>query len=317
MSTTPINPESISLEELKRLANEQLAGGAQLPTVEENMEQAVTRDPETGRFVSTKAADAPQGEAIPEVSTVVPEPETEEITTNDVVYNGELVYRLETDGEEVYYGHGADAITRERDAYRQLRDAKVHANRKIREQNTQLKEITSRTEQLSADDRFVLSERLKTEPDKAIAELIEKRLNADPRIQAGEKLMQQQQINAVTTQWVEANPEFHADKRNGNLMWQQMRLNGAGPVPTISDMDTAYRSLRDAGLLSAKPPVQAVPAVPIQAVPARRSSGTTPRSTVATPPPIVEDPYRISMADLRAKAEKAMREAAARGEVLL
>lgn len=293
MSTQPvaIDPETISLEELAKLAAGQSA-----------FTPAQPRD-EAGRFV------APTPEPVVDPAVVV-EDETD-LDPNDVVHNGELVYRLETDGEEVYYGHGPDSITRERDANRQLREAKVHANRKIREQNQALKVQEQAKQAMTADERFVLQQRLQTEPDLVLNEAIEKRLASDPRIKAAEQLATQQSINAVTTQWVTDNPEYHAVPINGKRLWKQMQYNGVQGVPTPADITKAYQELKADGLLQEKPadPPAAPPVV--VAPPARpRASGLPARSTVvapvAPPGPSREDLYNMPLEKL---AELANRQA--------
>jgi hypothetical protein len=247
----------------------------------------------------TFAAQNPPEEGVSLQAPPTPEPQAdgepeEELDPNDVVHNGELVHRLETDGEEVYYGHGPDSITRERDAYRQLREAKVHANRKIREQNQQIKAEVEKKAALTTDERYVLSQRLQTEPDLVLNEAVERRLANDPRLKAAEDLKRQSDINAVTTAWVEANPDYYAVATNGKRLWKEMAYNGVQGVPTPADIDRAYQSLKAEGLLQEKPAPAAVvaPVTPAPAPLQRRSSGLSTRSTAvasASPPPPPED----------------------------
>lgn len=268
-----VDTDSLSLEQLAELA----IGQPSHPAVE----QPRNAD---GTF-------APVADPAP---VSVPDPtgaSDEDLSDNDVVHNGELVYRLETDGEEVYFGHGPDSITRERDAYRQLREAKIHANKKIREQNQTIKATEAAKVALTADERYILAQRMQTEPDLVLDEAIEKRLASDPRIKAAEELATQNKINAVTTEWVNANPDYYAVPANGKRLWRELAANGVS-VPTIADIDKAFRSLQSDGLLQPKP----TEAAPVVTAPVRRSSGLSTRSTAVATPVVTP---QLTEADLR------------------
>lgn len=284
-----VDTDSLTLEQIAELAKDQPAAHL--------VEQP--RNPD-GTFAPVT----------PVVVESVPDPtgtSEEDLSDNDVVHNGELVYRLETDGEEVYFGHGPDSITRERDANRQLKEAKIHANRKIREQHQQIKAVEVQKAALTADERFVLAQRMQTEPDLVLDEAIEKRLASDPRIKAAEELATQNKRMRVTQDWVAANPEYLDNPANGNRVWKEMRFNGVGDIPTAADIDKAYQALKAEGLLQARP-AEVVPVT--TPAPVRRSSGLPTRSSavpipvVATPGP---DPYKMPLEDLRILADRQAR----------
>lgn len=289
MENQVVDTDSLTLEQIAELAKDQPAAHL--------VEQP--RNPD-GTF-------AP---ATPVVVESVPDPtgtSGEDLSDNDVVHNGELVYRLETDGEEVYFGHGPDSITRERDAYRQLREAKIHANRKIREQNQTIKTTEAAKVAMTADERYVLAQRMQTEPDLVLEEAISKRLASDPRIQAAEQLATDKKINDVTIAWVNENPEYYAVPANGKRIWKELQYNGI-TVPTAADLDKAYQSLKSEGLLQAKP-AEVAPVVTAPA-PVRRSSGLPTRSS-AVPTPVVAapvvDPYKMPLEELMILANQQAR----------
>lgn len=287
MENQVVDTDSLSLEQLAELA----IGQPSHPAVEQ-----------------PRNADGTFAPVVDPAPVSVPDPtgtSDEDLSDNDVVHNGELVYRLETDGEEVYFGHGPDSITRERDAYRQLREAKIHANKKIREQNQTIKATEAAKVALTADERYVLAQRMQTEPDLVLDEAIEKRLASDPRIKAAEELATQQKTLAVTTQWVAANPDYYAVEANGKRLWRELNANGVYGTPTIADINKAYQALKTDGLLQAKPaePTQVVTA------PARRSSGLPTRSTAVAAPvtaPTI-DPYKIPLEELMILANQQAR----------
>lgn len=283
-----VDTDSLTLEQIAELAKDQPAAHL--------VEQP--RNPD-GTFAPVT----------PVVVESVPDPtgtSEEDLSDNDVVHNGELVYRLETDGEEVYFGHGPDSITRERDAYRQLREAKIHANRKIREQNQTIKTTEAAKVAMTADERYVLAQRMQTEPDLVLEEAISKRLASDPRIQAAEQLATDKKINDVTIAWVNENPEYYAVPANGKRIWKELQYNGI-TVPTAADLDKAYQSLKSEGLLQAKP-AEVVPVATTPA-PVRRSSGLPTRSSVVPTPVVVPtvDPYKIPLEELAILANQQAR----------
>lgn len=277
MSTpAAIDVNTMDLEALRKLANEELAKALEAPAAATDDQP---RD-DAGRFVAQQTAEVPAVEPAVE--------ENDELGPNDVIHNGEVCHRLETSGEEVFYGHGPDIISRERDAYRQLRESKVHANNKIREQNQQIKTYEAKSQAMSADERYALQQRMQTEPDAVINEAIEARLANDPRIKAAEKVAKDRAVQEVTTAWVAEHPEFYANPTNGKRMWNEMARNGVTGVPTPQDIEAAYQSLKADGLLQAKPDAapQADVVAPVAAVarPAVRRSALPTRSTAVNAP---------------------------------
>lgn len=293
-----IDLDSLSLEDLARLANDP---SALPPPVEQ------PRNPD-GTFAAVPA---------PEVVTPPPTPDPEEeLHPNQVIHNGELVYRVEVPGldgagTEVFYGHGADLMTQMSDVIRQQADAKSHANRKIRSMTQEQK----KTVQLSDDEKYALAQRMQTDPQAVIDEIIERRLNSDPRIQAAEKISEKNQIDAVTNEWVAANPDFYASPGNGKRMWGEIRRMGIPGVPTLENITAAYQSLSADGLLQIKPlPDSATLVTPPPVVvppPARRSSNLSTRSTVVPPAPpsapTIEDAYNMPLEKLAELANRSAR----------
>ena len=280
MSTAP-NFDSMSLEELRAAADAELSANPDaIPTVSTTNGQLRNAD---GTFAAAEVTDPAQNPPEEGVSVEEVTEQEEQLDPGEVIHDGELVYRLEVPGEdgsgsEVFYGHGPDFMSRYRDAVEQLRQAKVHANRKIRSITKEQKA----TAQMTEDERYILKQRMQTEPDKAIEEIIERRLNSDPRIKAAEQVSQAQQINDVTNAWVAANPDFHANEVNGKRMWAEMKRNGVNGVPTKEDITRAYNTLNNDGLLQAKPAAQSQ-AVAAPA-PVRRGSGMSARSATSNVP---------------------------------
>ena len=74
-------------------------------------------------------------------------------------------------------------------------------------------------------------------------------------VKQGERAAQHQ-VNSGESQknadaWLLLHPEFSDDKRNANLILQQLRANGVTDA-TMADVELASRQLRDSGLLTLK-----------------------------------------------------------------
>ncbi len=298
--------DNMSLEELRNLANAEASG-----------ETAQARD-EQGRFVAGKPAEAQaegEGEGEGGQETVV--------------------YRREIDlgdgaGKEVF-----EAPTME-ELLDKIVEAKAHATRKIREQQAKLREVEQTREQNNADDEFVLSQELMSNPTAAIKKAFKQITGVDisefktvaERSQALEAAQAQQQETQrqeeASAGFMQAHPEYIANAANGkrlvrevNALIGEAKASGRD-VDYASVLEQAYSSLVTDGMLQLKSgdaqeqPAQATPAA--TATPTRtprRASSLASRAPVTnqsrTAEPSEEDLYSMPLDQLRDLANRQMR----------
>lgn len=296
MENQVVDTDSLTLEQIVELAKDQ-------PTAH----LAAQPRNEDGTFAAAPAVDP-----VPDATGTTTTTPDEDRDPNEVFRDGEWQYALTIPGEdgagdEIFYGRGPDFGTQYKNAVEQLRQSKIHLNRKLRQQSQQIKQVETQKAALTADERYVLAQRMQTEPDLVIEEAVNRKLASDPRIQAAAQLKMDKDIEAVTTTWVNANPEYHAVPANGKRIWKELQYNGVSGVPTPADLDKAYQSLKAEGLLQVKP-VEAAPVVTTP-TPVRRSSGLPTRSTAVAAPVVANtvDPYKIPLEELMILANQQAR----------
>jgi murein L,D-transpeptidase YcbB/YkuD len=277
------------------LTDEQIRGLALSSAVPiEEPESPVQPRDEQGRFAPVQADPVvpPQVEAV----------EEEEEQPQEFV---RVVDLGDGSGVQVFRGATAEEVADK------LVEAQKNATRKIRSDNQELKSLQTRLAEfesrreakpLSEDEKFILSQKFQTDPIAAQMEILE-RMGLSPKdlretVQA--KRVQDQINNnvAVFGQWMQSHPEFADTQSNGNKMGRYLEHFHNG-VATLSSLDAAYTSLKADGLLQ-----DTAPPTPTQQ-PTRmlpRTSGLSARRSVAPPPPVQEDPYEISMEELKRKA---------------
>lgn len=297
MENQVVDTDSLTLEQIVELAKDQPA--AHLAAQPRN---------EDGTFAAAPAVDP-----VPDATGTTTTTPDEDRDPNEVFRDGEWQYALTIPGEdgagdEIFYGRGPDFGTQYKNAVEQLRQSKIHLNRKLRQQSQQIKEVVTAKAALTADERYVLAQRLQTEPDLVLDEAVTRRINSDPRILAAEEFTTQQKRQAAATAWLAANPDFHDTNSNGARMWKEMASNGVSGVPTAADMDKAFRSLQADGLLQTKP--AGAPPVVTTPAPVRRSSGLPTRSTAVAAPVVANavDPYKIPLEELMILANQQARQ---------
>jgi hypothetical protein len=298
---TEVDLETLSLDELRKLASEEAAAPEEAVVPVEK-----PRD-ELGRFVKP-AADP----------VVVEKPVTS--------------FRREID-----LGDGAGKEVFEADSMESLLDkiveAKAHASRKIREQQQKLREIEEAKEQTTADDEFILSQELMSKPTEAIKKLFKKTTGYDitefksvaERSKAYEAAQAQQaesqRQDEASVAFMKSHPDYLANEANGKRLVRELNsLIGAAKaegrsVDYADVLEQAYTGLRNDGLLQIKSddaqelPAKATPQAPV--TPARRASSLAGRAPAVTQPrnaePTEEELYSMDISKLRELADRQIR----------
>lgn len=281
-----LDPETMPLEELMALANAE-------PT-EEVVEPVQPRNPD-GTFASpeTVSADA----EIPPVTEGIsaPTPPTSFSRTIDLG---------DGSGAQVFTADSLEGLVDK------LADAQKHATRKIRELNQVAKQVPKAParKELTADEKYLLGQRLINEPDVALRELLEAELGMTfdefktSTVQARQITKEKVEL-AQVQQWLTKNPDFHNVDANAQKMHRYINRFCEGGM-TQDNLDLAYASLHGDGLLAAKP-VAAPPVVVPPAAPRARASSLSSRISTVTPPtsgPTEADLYKMPMHELEALA---------------
>lgn len=288
MSTTPTDLYAISMDELRRLASQPQPEPANdtvseppaepQPEVEWSSEQP--RD-EQGRFVARD-----------------PEQPTEESETDE-----EIIVRDEIDlgdgsGVQVFEGVGANEAEARADQVAKLLEAQKNATKKIRE-------LSHRPEpQLtvpSAEEEFILGQRILNEPSTVLKEIIKREFGMDPaeakrRLEVAAQVERDRAENEASQAFITANPDFYACKQNGDRITKFMKLNGL--EGTTENIQRAYDELKADGLIVEKPAAGDPPAA------RPRSSGISVRRTSPPPPPksaaeLEREAYEMPLDELR------------------
>jgi hypothetical protein len=196
-----------------------------------------------------------------------------------------------------------------------LTDAQTHATRKIRElsQVAKLAPKAPAKKELTADEEYVLGQRFISEPSKAMRELLEVEYGMsfeDIKNSAAQarQITQERVDTANANAWLEKNPAFFNNDYNGRKIRQYVSRFCEGGM-TQENLDTAYAELKTSELLQEKPAdaVAIVPAVVAAAAPKARASSLSARvSTVAPLPtgPTLDEAYKMPMDQLYELANK-------------
>lgn len=280
------DPETMPLEELMALASA-------APETEEVVEVVdQPRNPD-GTFAAI---------------TPVVEPVAEPVVTEPTSYSRTI---------DLGDGSGAQVFTAatKDELLDKLADAQKHATIKIRDQNRILKATPKVPvkKELTADEEYLLGQRFVSEPTKALKEALEAEFGM-PFEEIKASTAQARQITqerveiANANAWMKKNPDFHNNEANGVKIRQYINRFCDGGM-TQENLDVAYSSLKDEGLLAPKPvvapPAPVVPAV-VAAPRARASSLSARISTVAAPPTThtEADLYKMPLHELEALANQ-------------
>lgn len=241
--TLPIDPESISLDELREAAN---------------VELQKERD-EKGRFLpkshlATALQEQAQQQQQPEEDEIFVA--RREIDLGDG--SGVQVFEAEGDSKESALEALADKVT----------EAQANATKKIRQQEAELKELRSKTAEkpksadFSDDEKYVLKQEFDKDPDAALRGWFKRRTGRD--IEDITALGQRLDAEAETRQKFQAMETFlatHDDFINDNQIEGKMNPNGdlmrmklaeLGLPVTSENLHKAYLQLKQSGLLRLK-----------------------------------------------------------------
>lgn len=267
MSTAPVDPYAISMEELQNLA-----AGVPLPPPEQ------PRD-EQGRFVAQEPPAEPAAEPATEPENE-PEPEQffaeREIDLEDG--SGVQVFRGVGDTQEAAYEALADELAK----------AQTNATKKIRELAAKAAPPAEPEKPLiSQEDAFLISQ--------GDADAIQRAVDA--RFQKAEEARKKQEEavrqrvereSQIADEFLAANPDYYVTPQNGRRLLRQLALDNL--EPTLENLTRVYTDLKSDGLITAKP-AEPAPA------PRPRSSGLSTRSSVA-PPPVKTGPTQADLAKM-------------------
>lgn len=262
---------SLSLEELKKRADAE-ARGEQQPTEAEKKEQP--RD-EQGRFTK------PEEQA---------EAEDEQQQEEEPSPKRQLFRRV------VDIGNGVDPEIFEAESLEELvdkiADAKAHATKKIREQESQLRKQRETERQFTDDEEYVYSQELMTKPTKAFAKMFKDMVGMDitefKDVAERSRAMQTaQQRNAVIEHFLNTHPDYVDNQRNTDVMTLAMQ----GHQLSAESLEKAYLDMKAKGLLEFKSGKQGSeqeeaeqpkPGITEQAVTKNPSQGTKKASSLST-----------------------------------
>jgi hypothetical protein len=296
--STAVNPYTISMDELARLAADQTLpppepitpDGVTPPSVPEPTVQP--RD-EQGRFVAvTDPARQlpPSSEVITDPARLLPAADdeaapVEEFTATIDVGDGA--------GVQVFSAPTKDELLEK------LIEAQENATRKIRELTA--KPVVTPAPVVpvapNPDEEAALAQELLSEPTKALERFYAKR-RAEEKAAEAEAQRQAEQakaaVDAAAAKFITANPDFYECPKNAQRIAGWLRVNGK--PENFDTIQEAYNDLNADGLLLPKPTA-------VAATPARASGLSVRRSAAPPPPPTVnkvKEAYKMPLNELEA-----------------
>jgi hypothetical protein len=310
--TTP-NPETMSLDELRKLANEELAAANQ-PEPKPAAKTEQKRD-ENGQFVSEEKKDQ-QTVEVDEPAEPADEPAEDE----------PKLYRRIIDigdgaGPEVFEADSLEGLVDK------IADAKGHATKKIREQEKQLRELAPKqpaAKEFSKDDEYVFSQELMSKPTEAIKKIFKELTGYEIADfasikQATDAANQAQAKSLAASTFLAAHPDYKDSTKNSTAM----RLAMQGKAVTSETLHKAYLELKESGLLelqdekakrdgqdTTKQEADRIENQPVETVTTprtRKASGISTQNRPAVRPvtePTEDEAYTMPMEQLRALANK-------------
>lgn len=222
--------ETMPLAELRALALKQAEEAAAAPAVEPKKEEPKSK---------AVAAVPDQREEIDNAAEAAPAEETDEPEVT--------IYRKEIDnGNGVIEVFEAESLEELVD---KIAEGKRNASIKIRELSTQKKVEDARTEQQKKDDEYVIAERLKKEPRKALEEIVNEVI--EKRHTTAQTAADRSE--AAQSRFVATHPDFIPNPENGKRIAKEVQLLGYAEF-TDEGLEKAYQSLKKSGLLQLKQP---------------------------------------------------------------
>jgi hypothetical protein len=170
--------------------------------------------------------------------------ETEEVVYERVIDLGD------GSGTQVFRGKSMEELIDK------LATAQENATRKIRELSTAQKAAIKQVEEndeLTEDQKFILSQQILTDPMKVIQTFVEKAINkkVDPRLKEVEDVAREQRETKIAVEWVKNNPDYHACDSNGKKIQKYLETQGKEITP--ENLQAAFEDLSADGLLVSKP----------------------------------------------------------------
>lgn len=294
-----INPETISMEELRKLADK-VEDAA--PVVEDPVVEAAEAEADKAEMVVT--VDSPIG--LP----------------------NKIIYRREIDNGD---GSGAQVFQAEslEELADKLAEAQRNASKKIREQAAQLKQSEKPAERKFTDqDEFVYSQELQTKPTEAFKKLFKDTTGYNitdfkSKIERVDAFESAQRSKVAQDDFVNTHPYYECNASNAKRLAAWLQTNGYHEF-TTEGLNKAYDDLTSSGLLTVKPE-QAEPdtdvqaerqriaepteAVQTQRVSQKKASGLNTRSRSVPPPvkaePTLDELYSMPLDKLRELGQKA------------
>ncbi len=208
---------TISLEELRKLADEEMSEG---------QPNDKPRD-EKGRFVSAE-----------------PETEEQDLEQEEVP----VIYKTEIDlgdgsGVQVFKADSQEELIQK------LADAQKHATKKIRELTKMLKPQpveVPKPKQYSKEEKDLLTVRMATDPAETIAELV----NQEIARREAENIARVTAENAAVESFMSRNPDYVANQNNGQRLLNYLKTYRLDT--TVDNLEKAFTDLSASGLLVTK-----------------------------------------------------------------
>jgi hypothetical protein len=288
-----------TLEELREATLKALNADEETVAADTEEKAEPPRD-DKGRF--TKAEDAPA--------------EDEEIEYERVIDLGD------GSGTQVFRGKTMEELIDK------LASAQENATRKIRElsatQKAAIKQVEENDE-LTEDQKFLLSQQILTDPLKVIEAAVERTLNKkiNPRLKEVEGAAREQRETKIAVEWVKNNPDYYACDSNGKKIQKYLETQGKEITP--DNLQAAFEDLNADGLLVSKPAEKqdaedAVEAK-VERIAPKAETGVVRRKVVGglptrrqaqvdvkSPEPTVDDLYKMPMDELLQKTYAAIRQ---------
>jgi hypothetical protein len=238
----PVDAQTMDMDELRQLVEQADAQGVPLVQDEPNPD-AQPRD-ENGRFASKKAEDdAAEAEAAESAAA----PQVDPPSADDGSVEIEIDLG-EGAGKEIFRASNREELLE------LLVESKKHASKKIREQAEELRKLKVVTEEptVSADEEFVYSQELMTNPTVAFKKLVEKSFGlpfADVKaaLSASQQMTEKDRRNTVMQNFLTTHPEYEDSVKNAKLFQKWM-----GNEFTTESFEKAYLDLKESGLLEVK-----------------------------------------------------------------
>jgi hypothetical protein len=234
--------ETMDLAKLRQLAVDNFNGEEPKVEPKRDAKGKFTVDP------STETIDNSAEPAIdPEIEAEMVEEPTKHIARQEID-NGD------GSGTDVYEAEGATELEAYKNLSAKIAEGKANANKKIRELSSKVKTQTANDAQAQIDDDYVLQQRMRTEPAKAIKDMVAEELTKISKAESERKAQADAAIErskATQQEFVDEHPDYIANQRNAGVMTDWVKARGHQEFTTDS-LNKAYESLKASGLLELK-----------------------------------------------------------------